>query len=61
MASTHSVVDISLSPHRVVFPIDHLGTTQHVEILHHILLHICQCGDLCEVACWAERGGRGKK
>lgn len=60
VSSTHGVIDVGLSPHRVMLLVDHLRTTQHMEILHHILLHICQCGNLSEVACWAERRG-GKR
>lgn len=60
VSSTHGAIDVGLSPHRVMLLVDHLGTTQHVEILHHILLNICQCGNLSEVACWAERR-RGKR
>lgn len=52
--STHSAIDVGLGPHRVMLLVDHLGSAQHVEILHHVLLHICQRGNLSEVACWAE-------
>lgn len=39
--STHGAIDVGLSPHRVVLLVNHLGTTQHMKILHNILLHIC--------------------
>lgn len=38
---THGAVDVGLGPHRVMFLVNHLRTTQHVEIFHYILLHVC--------------------
>lgn len=35
--------------------INHLGPAQYVKILHHILLHVRQGGNLSEVACQPER------
>lgn len=48
---THCVVDVSLRPHHVMFLIDDFGSTEHVQILHYILLHVCQGGDLREITC----------
>ena len=55
--STHSVIDVGLGPHGVVFLVYHLGAAQHVEVLHHVLLHVRQGGDLGEVP-WSRGGGR---
>lgn len=49
--STHSAVDVCLSPHCVMLPVNNFGTTQDMEILHHILLNISQRRNLSEVAC----------
>lgn len=46
---THRVVDVSLRPHHVMFLIDDFGSTEHVQILHHVLLYVCQRGDLREI------------
>lgn len=54
-SSTHSAIDVGFSPYCVVLPVNHFRSTQHMEIFHHVLLHICQCGNLSEVACWVER------
>lgn len=35
--------------------VDDHGAAEHVQVLHHVLLCICQCGDLCIVA-WQRKG-----
>lgn len=47
---THSAVDVGLGPDRVVLLVDHLGSAQHVQIFHHVLLYVRQGGNLSEVA-----------
>lgn len=48
---THSTVHVRLGPHRVVLVVDNLRTAHDVEIPHHVLLNICQSGDLAEISC----------
>lgn len=48
---THSAVHVGFRPHRVVFVVDDFGSTHDVKVPHHVLLDVCQSGDLTEVAC----------
>lgn len=47
---SYPAVHVSLCPDDVVVVVDDHGTAQHVQVLHHVLLRISQCGDLCVVA-----------
>lgn len=46
----HLAVHVGFGPDDVVVMIDDHGAAEHVQVLHHILLSISQCGDLCVVA-----------
>ena len=47
----HRVVHVGLGPYGVMLVVDHLRPAQHMQVAHHILLHIRQGGDLREVPC----------
>lgn len=48
---THSAVHVGFRPHCVVLVVDHLGPAHDVKVPHHVLLDVCQSGDLTEVPC----------
>lgn len=48
---THSVVHVGFRPHCVMLVVDHLGPAHDVKVPHHVLLDVCQSGDLTEVPC----------
>lgn len=48
---THGAVHVGLRPHGVVLVVDHFGPAHDVKVPHHVLLDVCQSGDLAEVPC----------
>lgn len=54
----HLAVHVGFCPSDVVVMVDDHGATEHVQILHYILLGVCQRGDLRVVA-WRREGPCG--
>lgn len=48
--SPHLAVHVGFCPGDVMVMVDDHGAAEHVQVLHHVLLCICQCGDLRVVA-----------
>lgn len=46
----HHCVHVSLSPDDVVVVVDDHGPAEHMQVLHDVLLHVGQRGDVCVVA-----------
>lgn len=51
----HLAIYVGFGPGDVVVVVDDHGPAEHVQVFHHVLLGICQCGDLRVVA-WSGRG-----
>lgn len=51
----HLAIYVGFGPGDVVVVVDDHGPAKHMQVFHHVLLGICQCGDLRVVAWW----GRG--
>lgn len=50
----HLAVHVGFGPGDVMVMVDDHGPAEHMQVFHHVLLGICQCGDLCVVA-WLGR------
>lgn len=53
-ARTHLAVHVGFRPGDISVTVDDHGAAEHVQVLHHVLLGICQRGDLRVVACGGE-------
>src|SRR4029434_666081 len=47
----HHTVHVGFSPDDVMVVVDNHWSAEDVEVLHHILLHVSQGGDVCVVTC----------
>lgn len=47
---SYRTVHVGLGPNNVMVVVDDHGTAEHVQVLHHVLLDVCQRGDLSVVA-----------
>ena len=49
--SSHHCVHVGLSPDDVMVVVDDHGPAQNMQVLHDVLLDVCQRGDVCVVTC----------
>lgn len=48
-SSSHHRVHVGFCPNDVVVVVDDHWSAENVQILHDVLLHISQCGDVCVI------------
>lgn len=51
----YRAVHVGFSPYNVVVMVDDHRTAENMQVLHHVLLDVCQCGDLGIVAFMEKR------